>query len=65
MIPLNTQPIEEGMVFSVEPGVYLPGEFGVRLEEIVHIAADGAHRFSDLPRDVHRVGGGPATVVTG
>ena len=62
---LNAQPIEEGMVFSVEPGVYLPGEFGVRLEEIVHIAADGAHRFSDLPRDVHRVGGGPATVVTG
>lgn len=52
---LNAQPIEEGMVFSIEPGVYLPGEFGVRLEEIVYIAKDGAHRLSELPRDVHLV----------
>ncbi len=55
---LNTQPIEEGMVFSVEPGVYLPGEFGVRLEEIVYIAKDGAHRLSELPRDVHVIAAG-------
>jgi Xaa-Pro aminopeptidase len=55
---LNTQPIEEGMVFSVEPGIYLPGEFGVRLEEIVYIAADGAHRLSELPRDVHLIAAG-------
>jgi Xaa-Pro aminopeptidase len=53
---LNPQQVEEGMVFSVEPGIYLPGEFGVRLEEIVYIARDGAHRFSELPRDVHPVG---------
>ena len=52
---LNAQTIEEGMVFSVEPGIYLPGEFGVRLEEIVYIARDGAHRLSELPRDVHLV----------
>jgi Xaa-Pro aminopeptidase len=55
---LNAQPIEEGMVFSVEPGIYLPGEFGVRLEEIVYIAADGAHRLSELPRDVHLIAAG-------
>jgi len=55
---LNTDPIEEGMVFSVEPGIYLPGEFGVRLEEIVYIARDGAHRVSELPRDVHVVAAG-------
>lgn len=54
---LNSQPIEEGMVFSVEPGIYLPGEFGVRLEEIVYIARDGAHRLSDLSRDVHLIAG--------
>jgi len=52
---LNTQTIDEGMVFSVEPGIYLPGEFGVRLEEIVYIARDGAHRLSELPRDVRLV----------
>jgi Xaa-Pro aminopeptidase len=49
----NTMPIGEGFVFSVEPGVYLPGEFGVRLEEIVYVDRGGAHRLSVLPRDVH------------
>jgi len=55
---LNTQPIEEGMVFSVEPGIYLPGEFGVRLEEIVYITRDGARRVSELPRDIHPISAG-------
>jgi Xaa-Pro aminopeptidase len=56
---LNMQPIEVGMVFSVEPGIYLPGEFGVRLEEIVYIGEDGAHRLSELPRDVLLIAGVP------
>jgi Xaa-Pro aminopeptidase len=37
----NRQPLEEGMCFSVEPGVYLPGRFGIRLEVIVTVTADG------------------------
>jgi Xaa-Pro aminopeptidase len=45
--------LEAGMVHSIEPGIYLPGEFGVRLEEIVHVTDDGCARFSALPRDVH------------
>jgi Xaa-Pro aminopeptidase len=45
--------LREGMVHSIEPGIYLPGEFGVRLEEIVHITDDGCERFSALGRDVH------------
>jgi Xaa-Pro aminopeptidase len=52
---VNTLPMEEGFVFSVEPGVYLPGEFGVRLEEIVRVTRDGARVLSALPRDVHLV----------
>ena len=44
--------LREGMVFSIEPGIYLPGEFGVRLEDIVHVTAHGGERFSTLPRDV-------------
>jgi Xaa-Pro dipeptidase len=44
-----------GMVHSIEPGIYLPGEFGVRLEEIVHVTGDGCAPFSGLPRDVHVV----------
>ncbi len=53
----NEQPLEAGMVFSIEPGIYLPGEFGVRLEEIVTLTAAGARIFSRLPRDLHVVRG--------
>jgi Xaa-Pro aminopeptidase len=48
--------LEEGMVFSIEPGVYLPGRFGCRWEEIVYLDADGARVFSALPRVVHTSG---------
>jgi Xaa-Pro aminopeptidase len=37
----NMQPLEEGMCFSIEPGIYLAGRFGVRLEVIVTVTADG------------------------
>jgi Xaa-Pro aminopeptidase len=47
--------LEVGMVHSIEPGIYLPGEFGVRLEEIVHVTEDGCERFSDLSRELHVV----------
>ncbi len=49
---LNEMPMREGMVFSVEPGIYLEGEFGIRLEEIVVVTAGGAERLSMLPREV-------------
>jgi len=42
--------LEEGMVFSVEPGVYLPGEFGVRIEDLVAVTADGCERLNDSDR---------------
>jgi Xaa-Pro dipeptidase len=38
----NTLPLAPGMMFSDEPGIYIPGEFGVRLEDDLHITADGA-----------------------
>ena len=34
------------MVFSIEPGIYLKGRFGVRIEDIVTVTADGARRFN-------------------
>ena len=37
----NAEVLEEGMVFSVEPGIYLPGRFGVRLEVIASVTSDG------------------------
>ena len=38
----NPEVLEEGMVFSIEPGIYLPGRFGVRLEIIVSVGPRGA-----------------------
>jgi len=41
MVAGNKEVLEEGMVFSIEPGIYLPGRFGVRLEIIASVAKDG------------------------
>lgn len=49
----NETQIEPGMVFSIEPGIYLPGRFGVRLEEIAVVEPHGARRLSSLPREAH------------
>jgi Xaa-Pro dipeptidase len=38
----NTLPLAPGMTFSDEPGIYLPGEFGVRLEDDMVITREGA-----------------------
>jgi Xaa-Pro dipeptidase len=38
--------LQQGMVFSDEPGIYIRGEFGVRLEDDMHITADGAELFT-------------------
>ena len=47
--------LRQGMVFSVEPGIYLPGEAGVRLEDLVVVTADGCRRITNLRRDVIRL----------
>lgn len=44
--------LEEGMVFSIEPGIYIPGRFGIRLEDIVVLRADGPEILSERPRDL-------------
>lgn len=49
--------LDEGMVFSIEPGIYLPGRFGIRLEDIVILRSDGPEILSELPRDLHVVAG--------
>lgn len=48
----NEKVLEEGMVVSVEPGIYLPGEFGVRIEDIIVIKNDGAKRFNNFSKEL-------------
>lgn len=48
----NRQFLQPGMAFSIEPGIYLPGEFGVRIEDIVVCTAEGADRMNCSPREV-------------
>ena len=43
------------MCFSIEPGVYLPGRFGVRIEDIVTVTAEGGKRFNNTPRELQIV----------
>ncbi len=47
--------LQEGMVFSIEPGIYLKGKFGVRIEDIVVVTADGAERLNHTTHDLQIV----------
>ncbi|KFD43195.1 peptidase M24 [Cellulosimicrobium sp. MM] len=59
MVEGEDRPIEPGMCFSVEPGVYLPGRFGVRIEDIVVAfppdVPDGARRLNTSTHDLQTV----------
>ena len=48
----NDLVLEEGMAFSIEPGVYLPGRWGARIEDIVAVTATGVERFNNRPHDL-------------
>ncbi len=46
----NDTLLEPGMAFSIEPGVYLPGRFGMRIEDIVVVTDDGCERLNTIDR---------------
>ncbi len=48
----NELVLEEGMAFSIEPGIYVPGKWGMRLEDIVYTTADGYESVNQAPREV-------------
>jgi Xaa-Pro aminopeptidase len=52
MVAGNTLALEPGHAFSVEPGIYFPDRFGMRLEDIVVATADGPMRLNVAPRDI-------------
>jgi D-alanyl-D-alanine dipeptidase len=48
----NDTLLQPGMTFSIEPGVYLPGKFGVRIEDIVVLEDSGARSFNHAPKEI-------------
>ena len=48
----NVTVLEPGMAFSVEPGIYLTGSSGARIEDILVITEDGSERLNQRPRDL-------------
>ncbi len=45
-----------GMVFSIEPGIYLPGEFGVRIEDLVMVTDSGCEVLNKYPKELQVIG---------
>ena len=48
----NTQVLDVGMAFSIEPGIYVEGRFGARIEDIAICTADGLEVLNNAPRDL-------------
>ena len=49
---VNENKVDEGMIFSIEPGVYLPGNFGVRVEDLVVVTKDGCEVLNKYSKDL-------------
>jgi Xaa-Pro aminopeptidase len=49
--PTSDQILRPGMVITVEPGIYLPGKFGVRIEDDVLITATGGEILTSVPKE--------------
>lgn len=48
----HDEPVREGQIFSIEPGIYLPDDIGVRIEDLVIVTADGCEVLNHYPHDV-------------
>ncbi|MDO9508883.1 MAG: Xaa-Pro peptidase family protein [Thermovirgaceae bacterium] len=48
----NTQILSEGMTFSIEPGIYIPGKIGIRIENCVVVTSGGCEPLTRFPKDL-------------
>ncbi len=49
---INQEIVQEGVIFSCEPGIYLPGELGVRIEDLMLITKEGAVSLNKDSREL-------------
>jgi len=52
LVRSDTTPLDAGMCFSDEPGLYIPGEFGIRLEDCWHMTEAGPKTFTPLAKSL-------------
>lgn len=52
IVARNSLPLRAGMAFSIEPGIYFPGRWGARIEDIVVVTDDGAVSVNNRPHDL-------------
>lgn len=50
--PYNNQAVEEGMVFTIEPGIYIPGWGGVRIEDMVLVTKNGCEVLTEISKEM-------------
>ena len=49
---INHSEVKEGMIFSIEPGIYLPGNIGVRIEDLVLVTKDGCEILNSVSKEI-------------
>jgi Xaa-Pro aminopeptidase len=55
IVSSNPEPLQAGHAFSIEPGIYLDGEWGARIEDIVVCTDSGGERLNTTSTDLYQV----------
>ncbi|MGO3153063.1 MAG: M24 family metallopeptidase [Galactobacter sp.] len=55
VVPGDITVLQEGMTFTIEPGIYVPGIGGVRIEDVIEVTANGANSLNSTSRDLLRL----------
>ena len=50
--PMNDKPLPAGAVISAEPGIYLPGKMGVRIEDVILLTVEGCRDITKAPKEL-------------